>query len=355
MRIYLAPMEGVTGHVFRRVHARCFGKADKYITPFLSPTQEKRLTHRELQEVLPAHNEGLPVVPQILTARAALFLWAAGELAAMGYGEVNLNLGCPSGTVVAKGKGAGFLPRRAELTAFLDEIFARCPLPISIKTRVGQVHPEEWAWLKELFARYPIAELTIHPRLGRELYGGRPRWELVAGMDCHPWPVCWSGDINSPEDGAALAARIPWVGAVMVGRGAVADPALLRRLSGGPPAAAEELRAFLSQLAEEYLAILPGRTAVLHKMKELWAYLGRQCAGQERWLKELRKARTMEQYHTAVAKLLTGYVPARGENVGDALCGAGECDRISGPVGQARREEGGRDVPSGNYVQSNRL
>lgn len=335
MRIDLAPMEGVTGHVFRRVQARCFGRAGKYITPFLSPTQEKRLTHRERQEVLPEHNEGLHLVPQILTARPQLFLWAAGEMAAMGYREVNLNLGCPSGTVTAKGKGSGFLARPEEMRLFLDEIFDRCPLPISIKTRVGWASPEEWEGLAALFARYPIAELTVHPRLGREMYGGVPRWELVEGLACRPWPVCCSGDIKCPADGAALSARIPWASALMVGRGAVADPALLRRLAGGPPASADELRAFLDGLTEAYGAILPGGQALLHKLKELWAYLGRQFVGQERLLKQLRKAHSMEQYRAAADSLLAVYAPvpdgaSGGENAVDALCARAGCGKISG-------------------------
>lgn len=303
MHIHLAPMEGITGYVYRRAHARYFGPVDKYITPFLSPTQEKRMTHRELQEVLPEHNQGLPVVPQILTNRPELFLWAAGELAAMGYREVNLNLGCPSGTVTAKGKGAGFLARREELERFLDEIFARCPTAISVKTRVGKESVDEWEGLVGLFRRYPMAELTIHPRLQRQLYGGSPHWELLDGLEDSPWPVCCNGDVNSPADCEAVVRRFPWAAAVMVGRGAIADPSLPRQLKGGAPATRGELRAFHDSLFEDYMAVLPGPVAVLHKMKELWAHLGRQFPGGERLLKGLRKARTTGDYLAAADAL----------------------------------------------------
>ena len=115
MNYYFAPLEGVTGSEFRRAHHRWFPGVDAYYMPFLSPTQDHVFTQRELRNVLPEHNQGFRAVPQLLTKNPEDFLWCAGELAAMGYGEVNLNLGCPSGTVTAKGKGAGMLARPAGL------------------------------------------------------------------------------------------------------------------------------------------------------------------------------------------------------------------------------------------------
>ena len=174
MRYALAPMEGVTGHVFRQAHAACFGPADKYLTPFLSPNQNLCFTSRERAEVLPEHNDGLNVVPQLLTSNAAHFLWASRELAAMGYREVNLNLGCPSGTVSAKGKGAGFLAYPDRLERFLDQVFSYVTIDVSVKTRIGKAGADEWDSLLELFNRYPICELTVHPRVQADFYQGRP-------------------------------------------------------------------------------------------------------------------------------------------------------------------------------------
>ena len=151
MRFYSAPMEGVTGWLYRGVHHRCFPGADKYFMPFLSVSQDHVFPRRELQDILPAHNEGVPAVPQLLTRRAEDFLWAAGELAAMGYREVNLNLGCPSGTVTAKGKGSGFLAFPEELDRFLEEIFSRAPVAVSVKTRLGVREPEEFLRILEIY------------------------------------------------------------------------------------------------------------------------------------------------------------------------------------------------------------
>lgn len=113
-----APMEGITGYVYRSAHHALFPHVDRYFTPFLQPNQNHRFASRERNDVLPEHNKGITLIPQILTNRAEDFIWMAGELEALGYDEVNLNLGCPSGTVVTKYKGAGFLAKRKSWIRF---------------------------------------------------------------------------------------------------------------------------------------------------------------------------------------------------------------------------------------------
>ena len=170
MRCFFAPMEGITGALFRRTHRRFFPGVDRYFMPFLSPSQHHVFTRRELRDILPEQDGDLDAVPQLLTRSGADFLWAAGELARMGYREVNLNLGCPSGTVTAKGKGSGFLAHPDKLRAFLDEVFEKTPITVSIKTRLGMDDPEEFGPLLELYRQYPIGELTVHPRVRADLY-----------------------------------------------------------------------------------------------------------------------------------------------------------------------------------------
>ena len=141
-RYDFAPLDGITKVVFRQVYHRMFGGADRYFIPFFSPTDQHILTKRDQRELDPAANAGLPVVPQVMTRRAPDFLWAAEIVADMGYTEVNLNLGCPSGTVTAKGKGAGMLTDPEALDRFLDDVFSKCPIAISVKTRLGMHSPE---------------------------------------------------------------------------------------------------------------------------------------------------------------------------------------------------------------------
>ena len=163
MHYYFAPMEGVTGAVYRRTHHEFFSGVDKYFMPFITPTTNEKLTPRQKRDVLPEYNEGVPAVPQLLTKSAADCIWAVNALHDLGYPEVNLNLGCPSGTVTAKGKGAGFLAHPDELDRFFDEVFAKCE-GISVKTRLGVHEASEFDKLLEIYNRYPITELTIHPR-----------------------------------------------------------------------------------------------------------------------------------------------------------------------------------------------
>lgn len=198
MNYYFAPMEGITGAVFRRTHHEFFPGIDKYFMPFITPTTQEKLTPRQKRDVLPEYNEGVPAVPQLLTRTAADFIWAANTLASLGYAEVNLNLGCPSGTVTAKGKGAGFLAHPDELDRFLDAVFSACTVPISIKTRLGVHDPAEFEALLEIYSRYPVAELTIHPRVRQDFYKGRVREDAFAAALPHcPMPVCYNGDLVS--------------------------------------------------------------------------------------------------------------------------------------------------------------
>ena len=165
MIIEFAPMEGVTDVVFRRAHFEMFGGVDRYFLPFISPTSHLTFSRREQEGVSPLLNRGIPVVPQILTRDASLFLQTARLLADAGYEEVNLNLGCPSGTVTAKGKGSGFLRDLDGLRAFLDEVFEGASVSVSIKTRIGYESADEWPGLYALFRGYPLKELIVHQLL----------------------------------------------------------------------------------------------------------------------------------------------------------------------------------------------
>ena len=176
MNYYAAPMEGLTDRVWRQAHQKWFGPAgaaDRYYAPFLSPPENRVLIKKKMAELAPAANPGAPVIPQLLAKDGKLAAWMIGELRKLGYTEVNLNLGCPSGTVTAKGKGAGFLAHPDELDRFLDAVFSACTVPISIKTRLGVHDPAEFEALLEIYSRYPVAELTIHPRVRQDFYKGR--------------------------------------------------------------------------------------------------------------------------------------------------------------------------------------
>ena len=224
MNYYTAPMEGLTDRIWRQAHQRWFGAPGapaRYYAPFISPPENRVLIKKKMAELDPAANPGAPVVPQLLAKDGALAAWMIGELRKMGYTEVNLNFGCPSGTVTAKGKGAGMLRDLSKLEAFLDEVFSQAEGPISVKTRLGVTSPEEFEAILDLYDRYPICELTIHPRVMRQLYRGEADRAAFAKYLPHcRMPVCYNGDITTPAQLKALEAEFPNLSGIMVGRGA---------------------------------------------------------------------------------------------------------------------------------------
>ena len=205
MNYYAAPMEGLTDRVWRQAHQKWFGSAgnaDRYYAPFISPPENRVLIKKKMAELAPAANPGAPVIPQLLAKDGELAAWMIGELRGLGYTEVNLNLGCPSGTVTAKGKGSGMLRDPVKLDAFLAAVFANAEGPISVKTRLGVERPEEFAAILDIYNRYPICELTIHPRVMRQLYRGQAdRAAFAASLPgcrfCNSCSRCcssWQGD-----------------------------------------------------------------------------------------------------------------------------------------------------------------
>lgn len=303
-RYDFAPLDGITKVVFRRVWAAHFGGADRYFIPFFSPTDQHILTDRDRREIDPANNGGLPLVPQVMTCRAKDFLWAAEVVADMGYTEVNLNLGCPSGTVTAKGKGAGFLAKPEELDRFFDQVFSKVRMPVSVKTRLGIQEPEEFARLLEIYNRYPIACLTIHARVQKEKYRGPVHLDAFAQALAESRnPVCYNGDLRTAAEVEALSQRFPSVEAVMIGRGAVADPALLRKLRGGPAATKEELQAFTQDLYRAYQAFYGQVGTAAQRMREVWFYLIHLFENADRLNKKLRRFKNPGEYESVEAAI----------------------------------------------------
>lgn len=273
MRLYFAPMEGVTGSVHRSAHHQIFGHVDKYYAPFIFTNPNGKISSKDRMELEPEYNEGCMVVPQLLSNCAGDFIATARTLKAMGYEEVNLNLGCPSQTVVSKGRGAGFLGYPAKLRAFLSEIFESLDMKISVKTRIGLDEPEEFEELLEIYGHFPISELMIHPRLRNDFYKGKTNLSAFEqGLERSKAPVCYNGDLFTVRDFLQMQERYPQVDGWMIGRGALADPALFREICGGKSLEREELQCFHEAVRAGYDIRLGGNIKVIFLMKELWRY-----------------------------------------------------------------------------------
>ena len=300
MNYYFAPMEGLTDSIYRLQHHRFFGGVDRYYMPFFSPTIHRTLTSKETRELPRADSVPFTVVPQVMTKCAEDFLWAAEVVRDLGYNEINLNIGCPSGTVVAKGKGSGMLRDLEELTKFFDSIFAVSPLPVTVKTRIGLESPEEFPAVLELYNRYPIKELTIHPRVRKQFYEGQVHREwFTYAMQHSAIPLCFNGDIRTLYDVSILQEEYPGLNAVMIGRGLIADPGML---VGGTDIGT--LESFLNALMDDYVVEFASCRNALFRMKENWAYLHDRFTGSDKLWKKMRKTTDAAEFRRLSAELL---------------------------------------------------
>ena len=314
MKFYLAPMEGITGYIYRQAYNSCFKPMDRYFTPFLAPKHKSGFSSKELNDILPEHNQGMEVIPQILTSDPEDFLDTAVKLKEYGYTEVNLNLGCPSGTVAAKGKGAGFLKDTEKLARFLGEVsegMERENLHFSIKTRVGVESEEEFQTLLGLYNQCPLTELIIHPRVLKDFYKYNVRMNAFKeGFEKSRHSVCYNGDIFRRKDYDRLVKEYPDLDKIMMGRGIMMNPFLMEEIADGTSqkvsgkmSAARKADRSHRLLCDGYTHVMSGDRPVLFKMKELWGFLIHSCPEEEKLMKKIRKAQHLAEYEGVVSEL----------------------------------------------------
>ena len=320
MQIYFAPLESITGYVFRNVYEEYYGGIDRYFTPFITATDSRRLRNKEMRDILPENNQVGCLIPQIMSNRAEEFLRVADQMAELGYDTVNLNLGCPARTVVSKGKGSGFLARTVALDRFLEEVYRECPLKISIKTRLGVDDPEEFPEIIDIYNKYPVEELIIHPRVQKDYYKNTPNLEMFAEAvrRCN-MPLCYNGDICSLEDYERIRKRFPVVSRMMIGRGLLAHPELALQIqereadrsvktsadpgeqTGGIRNLSDRERlnhigAYANALCEAYCEAYGPGQPVLFKMKELWGFLADSMPDGKKLRKKIHKTQRLDGY-----------------------------------------------------------
>ena len=290
MNFYFAPMEGITTYTYRNTHAEVFGKCDRYFAPFIVPTDNERISRKTLRDILKENNE-VEITPQVLCSSEVAFAEFTKTIKALGFDEVNVNFGCPSGTVVKKRRGSGALKDPDLLDSFLDSIFSGTDIKISVKTRTGFYSHDEFDRLLEIYNKYPVTELTIHPRVREEYYKG------IANMDTFekayynsPLKLCYNGDVSSVQDCVRIGEKYPNLNSIMIGRGAIKNPAIFRELKGGSPLKTDELIRFSRLLEERYLKLLGSDVYTLHRLKEIWLYSVENFPEEKKIAKAIKKA-----------------------------------------------------------------
>ena len=303
MNLYFAPLEGIGGYIYRNAQADYFEKADKYYSPFLAPNQNRSISPKEYKDIAPEHNEDITLVPQIMANNAEIFLKAAQELEQLGYKEINLNLGCPSRTVVTKYRGAGFLAKPDALEQFLEEVYSKLNIRLSLKTRLGMEDEEEFEHLLDIYNKFPVSELIIHPRVQTDYYKNTPRMEsFLNALEKSKNPVVYNGDIFNKEKYQQVMKQMD-VSGVMLGRGVLANPALFGEIRGTEKLSKERRWEFHERLLADYTQEMSGERNVLFKMKELWFYLAWSFTNTEKYEKKIRKAQHLSDYRLVVKQL----------------------------------------------------
>lgn len=304
MNYYFAPMEGLTGYIYRNAHNTFFDKVDKYFSPFIATNQSNSFKTKEMNDILPENNQGLNLIPQLLSNHAKDFIHTAKKIKQLGYHEINLNLGCPSRTVVSKNRGSGFLSKKEELDMFLDEIFSAALTEISVKTRLGKDQSEEFYELIEIFNKYPIKELIVHPRIQKDFYNNKPNLLIFNdALALSKNPVCYNGDIFTAEDCENFKTKFPEVNTIMLGRGLIANPGLISDITNNVKLEKKLLKEFHDKLYDDYKKVLFGDRNILFKMKEIWFYMIPKFTNHERYAKKIKKSERLCDYEEAVSSI----------------------------------------------------
>lgn len=280
-----------------------FGMCDKYYAPFIVPTENERISLKTLRDILPDRNSST-IVPQVLCNCDKAFAKFIDKIFYLGYDELNLNLGCPASTVVGKRRGAGALRDTEWLNELLGKIYADTKINVSIKTRAGFYSHDEFDGILDVYNRYPVSLLIVHPRVREEFYSGTPNMETFEkAYKNSKAKLCYNGDITSVSDYENIVGKYGDLDSVMIGRGAIKNPAIFREIKGGAPLKTEELVAFSRLLEEKYMSLYSSEVNTLHKLKEVWVYALLNFPEEKKLAKAVKKANKLTELNAAISRL----------------------------------------------------
>jgi hypothetical protein len=303
--LHFAPLQGYTDDVYRRLHHRLVGGIAAYYTPFVR-WEHGGVRSKDLRDIAPEHNEGVPVVPQIIAADADELARLVDVIAPLGYRRIDLNMGCPFPLQARHGRGSGLLPLPERAAAIFERMGTYPEVGFSVKLRLGWDDATQLDRLAPLVAAAPLVSVALHPRLGVMGYKGTAdRAAFARFAAACPHPLLYNGDLLTPTDVEELVAAQPTVAGVMIGRGLLARPSLSAELRDGRPWSAAEQIALLHRLHdglhEAYARIVPGDEALHRKLRPFWDYaeatIGRKA------FKKVQKAGNLRNYLRAVAEI----------------------------------------------------
>lgn len=273
-KLWLAPLHGITSHTFRNTLCRHFGGIDCFMSPFLPVQSAGKFRPKVWQDIAPENNTALPLIPQLMGNQPQQFVDTMKMLhEQFGYERFNINIGCPSSPVVRHTRGCGLMLHPDMVEAIVAAVTSKTPFRLSLKMRLGLHNADEGRTLLQRLNNYPLDFLVIHPRLGDELYEGKPHWDIFEEFcNITHHKIVYSGDIFTKEDYLTLSKRFPKVDTWMLGRGMLQNPFLAEEIKGQDVSNKKErFLAFYQDLTKELLPIR-GEQGTLANLKELWHY-----------------------------------------------------------------------------------
>ena len=306
--LILAPMQGLTELLFRKVYNTCFpGALDLAISPFLSLTHGNLAdAWKKIDDVLPeANQDSIPVIPQILGKEPVEFVELANRLHEIGYTEVNWNIGCPMRRVTAKHRGSGILPYPDEVRSILDYIMPRLRPALSVKMRLGLHSPDEIFNLIPILNDYPLLNITIHPRTGKQQYSGQvdlDTFEQTLPLLKHQ--VIYNGDLCTVADFRRLRQRFPKIQHYMIGRGILYDPLLPLKIKNNHPADLKATLLFVTVLSDAINQLPIREESRMRKTKEYWCLVRRSLPITEQQATAVLRAQTPSETNTKLRAIL---------------------------------------------------
>jgi len=306
-KIYLAPFQGITGQVFRACYAKYFVGVDKMYTPYFAGiNHDSRLSEKKSFELQNVSENGISVIPQILSKDADEIIRFAHIIQNRGFTELNWNLGCPFPQVADKKRGSGMLPYPAMVNEILEKVFAKIEIHFSVKCRLGYFSAEEFEALIPVFNRHNLSELTLHPRIGKQLYRGSADAEIFEALIPKlRMPLVYNGDIFTLDNFIVLKNRFPSVSSWMIGRGLLTNPFLPAMIKGieQPENSQKLLRKFVEELYLGYRKQMNNQLVAIGFMKEYWRYFAESFEDPHKVLKKIKKTRSFDEYEDAVAQV----------------------------------------------------
>ena len=305
MPIHFAPLQGYTDDAYRRIHHQLIGGICTYYTPFVR-MEAGGVRSKDMRDIRPEFNEGVPVVPQIIAKSMKEFEYLVGIVEEKGYIRIDLNLGCPFPMQAKHGRGSGLLAHTDIVADMAQSIASKKHLQFSVKMRLGWEDADEWRPVLDILNETPLQQITLHPRIGTQQYKGA--LDMQAFEACYQackHPLVYNGDITSVADIHRIEQAYPQLAGIMIGRGLLARPSLAIEYASGKEQTWEERRATLlemhSQLQAHYEPILNSEAQLHNKLRTFWEYMENELGRKP--YKKIMKSGNLRNYLKAVREL----------------------------------------------------